>query len=131
MRVELFKGRHRPRATPSTRLLAAIQFALTKLDPDCDYEEWFRIGAAIYNATDGSDDGFELYDTWSAEAHYKKYPGRRTMERRWEYYDKPQKRPITIGTLHYYLKQAGSSWAEVLEHVDKFYGNSEEGRHDA
>jgi hypothetical protein len=124
-----YQNQRQPRRTPrypSSRLHALLQYALQQLDPDCLHADWFKIGAAVYHATQGSADGFELYDDWSAQSLEGKYPGRRAMERRWEYYDKPLKRPITIGTLDYYLRQAGSSWSEVVAHVDKWFVDSDE-----
>jgi hypothetical protein len=120
-------GARRKSGQPSSRLMALLHYSLTHLDPDCDHEQWMKIGSLLHYETGGSEEAFELYDDWSARSRRRgNYPGRRAMERRWTYYEKPLKRPVTLGTLRYYLKQAGVSWSEIEEHVDKFYVESDE-----
>ena len=42
-------------------------------DDATDWEEWNRIGMALFAATDGSGFGFWLFDEWS-QKHYKYDP---------------------------------------------------------
>lgn len=41
-----------------------LQNILNKLDPDCDRDQWFKVGAAIHHETNG--DGFDLWNDWSS-----------------------------------------------------------------
>jgi hypothetical protein len=39
---------------------------LTHLDPNCGYDEWLRIGAALHHQGEGAEDWLELWDSWSS-----------------------------------------------------------------
>lgn len=39
---------------------------LPHLDPDCSYEEWIRIGAAMHHQGQGGEDWLEAFDSWSS-----------------------------------------------------------------
>lgn len=111
-----------PLKTPSKNLLPLLSAAVKHLDADCSHGEWFRIGAALHTATNGSEEGRALFDWWSSRG--KKYPGSRRINYQWECYGR---RPglIGIGTLRHYLRQAGISWSELQAEVDnKFDGHS-------
>jgi hypothetical protein len=41
---------------------------LINLEKEDDYDEWIQIIGAIYNTTDGSNEGFELADEWSKKS---------------------------------------------------------------
>jgi len=77
---------------------------LSLIEPDCDYEAWYRIGMALHHATGGS--GFALWDDWSNGG--AKYPGRSALEKRWHSFGKSAN-PVTLGTLTHYAEQAGWS----------------------
>ena len=47
--------------------LKPLKQDLSVIDPDLDYDPWIDIGMAIYFETDGSEEGFNLWDDWSAE----------------------------------------------------------------
>lgn len=41
---------------------------LPHLDPDCSYEEWIRVGAAMHHQGQGAEDWLEAWDSWSAQS---------------------------------------------------------------
>jgi len=45
-----------------------IASALKSLDPSMPYDDWLKIGMALHNAYDGSDEGLMLFDKWSAKS---------------------------------------------------------------
>jgi hypothetical protein len=45
---------------------AVIKIDLQAMDPDCGYDAWFKVGAAIYHESGGSQDGLDVWTTWSA-----------------------------------------------------------------
>ena len=45
-----------------------IASALKSLDPSMPYDNWLKIGMALHNAYDGSDEGLMLFDKWSAKS---------------------------------------------------------------
>lgn len=50
---------------------------------DPDYEEWFRIGCAVHEATGGSVEGLEAFQAWSAQS--PKHDAEFTEKRVWRY----------------------------------------------
>ena len=65
------KTKHYP--TPKNRLLAntadessKIEDALRFISPDCGYDDWYKIGAAVYSALGAS--GFDIWDRWSSRS---------------------------------------------------------------
>ena len=74
-----------------------IGILLEQLDPDMGYDDWLRVAMAIFYATGGSDDGFTLFDSWSAQG--TKYSSIAETEKKWRSFDPDYERPVTIGTL--------------------------------
>lgn len=63
--------------------MSAAWEALEKLDPDMAMDDWVRVGMAIHDGTHGSEEGLDLWDTWSQQAS-EKYKGRKDLARRWK-----------------------------------------------
>lgn len=89
----------------SKRGIAEIEAKLYEIDPDCDYETWFKALKAIYYETDGSEEGFELADAWSSGGR-RKYKGTRDVMRQWRNSKPRNRNPITFGTLSYLAKNS-------------------------
>lgn len=45
--------------------IAEAEEIVSYIDPDCDYDTWFRVGAALHHEFEGSDDAFDLWYDWS------------------------------------------------------------------
>ncbi|MEK9736572.1 MAG: bifunctional DNA primase/polymerase [Candidatus Nanopelagicales bacterium] len=43
-----------------------IRERLRKMNPDCGYEAWYKVGAALYHESNGSPEGLTIWDAWSA-----------------------------------------------------------------
>jgi hypothetical protein len=84
--------------------LGRIAKLLEKIDPDLHYGDWVKVLMAIYNETNGSEDGFELADAWSSRG--QKYRGSRDIRSTWNSLRIVQDKPITIGTLIWMARQA-------------------------
>ena len=82
---------------------ADICEALARVSPDCSYNTWYRIAAAIYTTL--GDDGFDLFDDWSSRST-SKYPGTAGCRRQWDYSKRLTQ--IGIGTLFYYARNPDS-----------------------
>lgn len=98
---------------------ADIVNMLGHVSPDCDYEQWIRIGMAIHEATSGG--GFDLWDTWSGSGD--KYPSAEVLQHHWQSFGKSSN-PVTIGTLIHYAEQGGYQQpvtysAPEIPHVDE------------
>lgn len=72
---------------------------------DLSWEEWNRIGLAVWAATEG--DGFEIFDKWSQKS--LKYDGNETKQRWNHYFDSPPSQ-IGAGSLYYLANETSSSW---------------------
>lgn len=48
-----------------------IREKLDKMNPDCGYEAWYKVGAALYHESNGAAEGLAIWDAWSAKG--KKY----------------------------------------------------------
>jgi putative DNA primase/helicase len=82
----------------STR--AEITSALYAISPDCSYDRWYRIAAALYNEL--GDEGFDLFDAWSAGSQKGKYPSWRGCRRQWDYSKRLTQ--ITIRSLFHFAR---------------------------
>jgi len=71
------------------------------INPDCDYEQWVRVGMALHEITSG--EGFDLWDAWSATGD-KYNPAE--MDHKWHSFGKSV---ITVGygTLRFYAEANG------------------------
>lgn len=72
---------------------------------DLHYDEWLAVGMALHESTQGSDDGFLLWEEWSATS--KKHNPHQ-MEKKWHSFGKAPN-PITLGTLIHFAEQYGYS----------------------
>jgi hypothetical protein len=71
---------------------------------NCGWDDWNRIGLAIFAAFGGSEDGFVVFDDFSAKS--TKYDPR-TVEERWRNYHRSPPSRIGLGSLVHLARQAG------------------------
>lgn len=88
--------------------LAAMVYAI---DPDCSYDEWFHIQAAVHHETAGSEDGFVLVNEWSSRG--RKYCGEVELRARWRSFEGYTGTPVTMGTIITILNRRGVDWIEL------------------
>lgn len=69
---------------------------LTRKDPNCGYEEWIKIGMALHHETGGNDEGFAIWDEFSAPGD--SYPGIDTLRSHWVSFGRSAT-PITADSL--------------------------------
>jgi hypothetical protein len=70
----------------------------------CSWEEWNRVGMAIYTASGGSELGFAAFDDFSSRS--PKYDAYAVRER-WANYRRSPPSRIGLGTLVHHARQAG------------------------
>lgn len=104
----------KPEPKPSKNLktlykgeLAVIENALTKIDPDCDYDTWLKIGMALH-ATD-DEDAMEVWDEWSSNS-LTNYPGRIPLEAKWASFRRDKEVSVTTGYIRKMAAEKG--WVE-------------------
>lgn len=81
----------------TNRILSKLPPLLDKIDPDIHYGDWVRVLMAIYYETGGSEEGFDLADTWSSKGG--KYLGTKDVRSTWRSFKPNHPNPIRIGTL--------------------------------
>jgi hypothetical protein len=96
--------------------LDQVRECLAALDPDMDYNGWLQAGMAIHHETQGAVEGLDLWDDWSARG--AKYPGRESMEGRWDGFGRSDGAYVTAGTLLKMAREAGANVAQVAAATD-------------
>jgi hypothetical protein len=88
-----------------------IEAALRAIpNPDLGWEDWNRVGMAIFVATGG--EGFQLFDDWSAKS--RKYNPFYT-EDKWERFTRCPPRDIGVGTIFFLASRAQINWRTIYE----------------
>jgi hypothetical protein len=77
--------------------------ALAAIPNDKDWQEWNKVGMALWRATGGSDEGFELFDTWSKK--HESYDEGYTAQR-WQTYFSCPPTQIGAGSIFYMASEA-------------------------
>jgi len=98
--------------------VANIRAMLTVIDPDCSRSDWIKIGMAIFHESAGSEEGFELWDTWSKKG--EKYCGRKELYSQWQSFNKEIDNPITIATVIKMVTDSGFDWMDVVSASEPF-----------
>jgi hypothetical protein len=77
---------------------ARLRQAIDAIEPDCGYELWSKVGMGLHHQFDGSEEGFELWDEWSARG--EKY-NPKEMRAKWNSFGVDLKRhePVTAATI--------------------------------
>jgi Protein of unknown function (DUF3987)/Bifunctional DNA primase/polymerase, N-terminal/Primase C terminal 2 (PriCT-2) len=109
------RARRRPRARNAKRKpVSGDQLReLMESIPNDDrttWEDWNRVGMALYDATDGSDFGLELFDAWSAKREDKYDP--EITDAKWQAFETSPPDRIGVGTL-FFLAQCAQFEAEL------------------
>lgn len=80
-------------------------------NPDVSRNEWIKIGMAIHHETEGSDEGFTLWDEWSSQG--EKYQGEQDLLAPWRsFHDTPN--ALTVG----YLRQGTTALPDEFPEVN-------------
>jgi len=106
----------RPRVEPSSETVTKLSNLLKHIDASCDRETWLRVLIAIFNETGGSEEGFELANSWSGTG--SNYRGRGDVTTAWRSFRLDLARPITIGTLINMVKAKGLDWQQIVDPFD-------------
>src|SRR5262249_30917743 len=90
--------------------LAELEAALSVIPNDATWNEWNRIGMALWCASNGQ--GFDAFDAWSKKN--SKYNERDTKLRWNHYYQSPPSR-IGAGTIFHLASQADADWRSKIK----------------
>lgn len=93
--------------------LALLVYAVTQLpNDDIGWDDYNRVGMAIWAATNGSKEGFQAFDEFSQKS--KKYDERETRQR-WEHYSTSPPEKIGAGSIFYWADSANPKWRKEYE----------------
>jgi hypothetical protein len=93
-----------PPQAPIEDITAALELIP---NDDLEWEEWNRLGMAIWRASGGSPEGFKAFDGWSQRSD--KYDADETRFR-WNHYYASPPDSIGFGTLVYEARQTEPDW---------------------
>jgi hypothetical protein len=114
-------------SAPPQGLNPRLVEALQSIDPNpLDYDTWLRVGQAVHHETEGSPDGFALWDSWSSTSG--KYTDSEYGEARWESFGRSSAQPVTAGTIYKMATEAGwidTPSADDFEVLPEISGTSE------
>lgn len=63
--------------------LAKLARAAAKHSPDCEYDEWIKVGMQLHEGTGGAQEGFDIWARWSAGITRGHYPGDPVLKSHW------------------------------------------------
>lgn len=93
--------------------MAVLSEGLRSLPGDLDYDAWLHVGMAIHHEFSGSEEGFVLWDTWSAES--PKYSTEEYSRTKWNSFGKNPDNPITIRSLLRLINYYGGTVSELTD----------------
>ncbi|TPJ17918.1 hypothetical protein FJW04_09570 [Mesorhizobium sp. B2-7-3] len=81
-----------------------LKEALSHISAD-NQPEWFKVGAALHNASDGSHEGFDLWDEWSRTTTRGNYDAKQ-QSYIWDRYFGQSGRAITVRSIYKMRKES-------------------------
>src|SRR5262249_12046158 len=90
---------------PSLEEVGAAVGAIS--NPDLSWDEWCYVGMAIYAATAGSDEGFEMFEAFSKKS--KKYTAEGTKTK-WHQLSTSLPNRITVGSIFWMANRDRPEW---------------------
>jgi hypothetical protein len=63
--------------------LVKLRKAAFRHDPNCEYDEWIKVGMQLHNGTRGYGEGLDIWCEWSRGFTRKPYPGDLYLKRKW------------------------------------------------
>lgn len=82
---------------PSGAAAAEIMALMESQDPDADYDTWIKNGQRIHHETQGSPEGFAIWNAWSAKG--SKYKDEADLKSHWRSFRSDAKNPVTLDGL--------------------------------
>ena len=84
------------------------------LDEETGFDGWCKIGMALYRASGGKDEGFAIFDAWSAK-NKDKYDADNTHERWYKQFASSEPVQVGAGTIFMAADLAEPGWRHIYE----------------
>jgi hypothetical protein len=117
-----FMAGHEPKLGLSVEQMADL---VNRLDADVSRDEWIRVGMALHHETDGSEDGFQLWNDWSSNGY--KYPSEEALRGQWDSFERRRGsvgRQVTMATVKRMVAQGGLDADTIRERADAIVAQS-------
>ncbi len=114
--LEKTKVQPAPRDLDNNPNLEEFAKLLEPIDPDISRDQWIKVGMAIHYETHGSEEGFELFNTWSSRGN--KYKSEKDLRDQWQSFKLDAESPITKGTLIQIAREHGFMASTSCEFED-------------
>lgn len=114
--VEKVKPERTPRRQRYGGELGNLKVLLDKLDPDCDYDTWVKIGMGLHQESGASIEGVDLFDEWSSGGIT--YQGREDIERKWDSFRSDKESAITAGFIKNLAENQGIHEDYSVDFID-------------
>lgn len=102
---------------PATSL-KQLSKLVAKQDADASYDDWIKVGMMLHYETQGSEEGFDLWDRWSQGG--SKYKGTADLETHWRSFRVDSDNPVTADSFRIHDAASIDEFAVVTqEHVDR------------
>lgn len=72
----------KPETAPTVSLAKLRKAAFTH-SPDCEYDEWLKVGMQLHDGTGGAQEGFDIWADWSKGIKRAAYPGEIVLKSHW------------------------------------------------
>jgi hypothetical protein len=79
--------------------LLKLRKATFRHSPDCEYDEWIRVGMQLHDGTGGAQEGFDIWANWSKGIKRARYPGEAVLKSHWLSFDSSGKHATTGAAL--------------------------------
>lgn len=75
-----------PKEAPRVDLVK-LNKAARRHSPDCEYDEWIKVGMQLHDGTGGAQEGFDIWTSWSKGITRREYPGEAVLKSHWLSFD--------------------------------------------
>jgi len=86
---------------------------LSYIDPDCDYDTWFRVGAALHHEFEGASEAYDLWDDWSSTgSKYDENKGANDPDTKWASFE-TEGDTVSFRTLCQFARKGGADLSAI------------------
>ena len=104
--------------------LADLTIAMSLIPNEGSWDQWNKVGMALFRATEGAPEALELFDLWSQKAD--KYNASYTAKQ-WNKYERCPPSEIGAGSIYFWADNAHPNWRRDIRRAEQIRRNAEIG----